>query len=145
MNPSEGGVAEGKLRSWQALADVPCGRRSLDELRAAIGAGEITTVLCAMPDLWGRMVGKRLTARTFLETALGDEGLHASLYLFVVDMDMDPRPGYAMTSWDDGFRDCRMVPDLDTLRIVPWLDMTAIVIKRTAAAAPARQTGGEER
>jgi glutamine synthetase len=128
VNPLEGVVAEDKLRSWEALADRPCGRRTLDELRHAIQAGEIATVLCVMPDLWGRLVGKRLTARTFLETALGDEGLHASLYLFVVDMDMGPRPGYAMTSWDDGFRDCRMRPDLDTLRILPWLERTAVVM-----------------
>jgi glutamine synthetase len=128
VNPLEGIEAGDKLRSWEALAEQPSGRRTLDELRAAIQAGEVATVLCVMPDLWGRLVGKRVTTNTFLKTALGDEGLHASLYLFVVDMDMDPRPGYAMTSWDDGFRDCRMVPDLDTLRIVPWLDRTALVI-----------------
>lgn len=104
------------------------GRRTLDELRANIHDGEIATVLCVMPDLWGRLVGKRVTGKTFLETATQEEGLHASLYLFVVDMDMDPRPGYAMTSWEDGFRDCRLVPDLDTLRVIPWLDRTALAI-----------------
>ena len=50
-----------------------------------------------MPDLWGRLVGKRLAPRASCRPPSGDEGLHASLYLFVVDMDMDPRPGYAMT------------------------------------------------
>jgi glutamine synthetase len=83
-------------------------------------------------------VGKRVTVKSFLDTALGDEGLHASLYLFVVDMDMDPRPGYAMTSWDDGFRDCRMVPDLVTLRVLPWLERTAIVL-----CDPADEHSGE--
>jgi glutamine synthetase len=112
-----------------AAADVqPCGRIDADELRRLGERGEIETVLCAMPDLWGRLVGKRVTVKSFFDTALGEEGLHASLYLFVVDMDMDPRPGYAMTSWDDGFRDCRMVPDLGTLRVVPWLERTAIVL-----------------
>jgi glutamine synthetase len=81
-----------------------------------------------MPDLWGRLVGKRVAPHSFVATALGDEGLHASVYLFVVDMDMDPRPGYALTSWDDGFRDCRLVPDLSTLRVIPWLNRTAMVI-----------------
>jgi glutamine synthetase len=128
VSPGDGLLAQSRVRSWEELAEQPCGRRTLEELRRAVEAGEIATVLCVMPDLWGRLVGKRLTARSFLQTALGEEGLHASLYLFVVDMDMDPRPGYAMTSWDDGFRDCRLVPDLDTLRLVPWLDKTALVI-----------------
>jgi glutamine synthetase len=112
-----------------AYAEVaPGGRISVDELGRLAGTGEIDTVVCAMPDLWGRLVGKRLAPHSFLSTALGDEGIHASLYLFVVDMDMDPRPGYKMTSWEDGFRDCHMVPDLSTLRVIPWLDRTAMVI-----------------
>jgi glutamine synthetase len=88
----------------------------------------IETVLCVVPDLWGRLMGKRVTTESFLKTALGSEGLHASLYLFVVDMDMDPRPGYELSSWHTGFSDFRMVPDLATFRVVPWLDATAIVI-----------------
>jgi glutamine synthetase len=93
-----------------------------------ISSGEIETVVCAMPDLWGRLLGKRLTGQTFLRSALTEEGLHGSLYVFVVDIDMDPKPGYALTHWADGFRDCRYVPDLSTLRVVPWLEKTAIVI-----------------
>jgi glutamine synthetase len=88
----------------------------------------IETVLCVVPDLWGRLMGKRVTTESFLKTALGGEGLHASLYLFVVDMDMDPRPGYELSNWHTGFSDFRMVPDLGTFRLVPWLDATAIVI-----------------
>jgi len=88
----------------------------------------IETVLCVVPDLWGRLMGKRVTTESFLKTGLGAEGLHASLYLFVVDMDMDPRPGYELSSWRTGFSDFRMVPDLATFRPVPWLDATAIVI-----------------
>ena len=88
----------------------------------------IETVLCVVPDLWGRLMGKRVTTESFLKTGLGAEGLHASLYLFVVDMDMDPRPGYELSSWHTGFSDFRMVPDLATFRPVPWLDATAIVI-----------------
>jgi glutamine synthetase len=88
----------------------------------------IETVLCVVPDLWGRLMGKRVTTDSFLKTALRSEGLHASLYLFVVDMDMDPRPGYQLSNWHTGFSDFRMVPDLTTFRPVPWLDATAIVI-----------------
>jgi glutamine synthetase len=109
-------------------AGMPAGRLGLEELRDQIERGRIETVICAMPDLWGRLVGKRVTAKAFLTTVLGDEGLHGSLYLFVVDMDMDPRPGYALTSWENGFLDCRFVPDLDTLRVIPWLAKTALVI-----------------
>lgn len=100
----------------------------LDRLERLIAEGEVDTVVCAMPDIWGRLLGKRLTGETFLKTALGKEGLHGSLYVFVVDMDMDPRPGYALTDWDDGFYDCRYEPDLSTLRLVPWLERTAMVI-----------------
>jgi glutamine synthetase len=88
----------------------------------------IETVLCVVPDIWGRLMGKRVTTQTFLKTALGAEGLHGSLYLFVVDMDMDPRPGYDVSSWETGFSDFRLVPDLGTLRALPWLPATAIVI-----------------
>lgn len=88
----------------------------------------VETVLCVVPDIWGRLVGKRVTVPTFLRTVLMDEGLHASLYLFVVDIDMDPRPGYPLSNWDSGFSDFRLVPDLATFRILPWLDRTAIVL-----------------
>jgi glutamine synthetase len=108
--------------------DTVGGRITLEELGRLSAAGALDTVVCAMPDLWGRLMGKRVSPHSFMSTALGEEGLHASLYLFVVDMDMDPRPGYEMTSWEDGYRDCRMVPDLDTLRVIPWLPRTAMVL-----------------
>ncbi|HZD68100.1 MAG TPA: glutamine synthetase family protein [Actinomycetes bacterium] len=98
------------------------------DLEGMVGAGEVDTVLCVMPDLWGRVVGKRVPARNFLERILGPDGLHASLYLFVVDLDMNPLPGFELTDWERGFQDFRMVPDLSTLRLVPWLEGTALVI-----------------
>lgn len=101
---------------------------TLDALEREIAEGAIDTVVCATPDIWGRLVGKRLTGRTFLKTALAEEGLHGSLYLYVVDMDMDPRPGYPLSNWETGFSDFRFVPDLTTLRRVPWLDKTAVVV-----------------
>jgi glutamine synthetase len=103
-----------------------------DEQRAAVAKRlhdeEIETVVCVVPDIWGRLMGKRVTTESFLKTALRPEGLHASLYLFVVDMDMDPRPGYELSNWRTGFSDFRMVPDLTTFRTASWLDSTAIVI-----------------
>lgn len=99
-----------------------------DAAAEVLRRGGIETVLCAVPDIWGRLVGKRVTTESFLKTALGAEGLHGSLYLFVVDMDMDPRPGYALSNWETGFSDFRLVPDLRTLRTLPWLPATAVVI-----------------
>ena len=100
----------------------------LDAIAERLRRDQVETVLCAIPDIWGRLVGKRVTTESFLKTALGSEGLHGSLYLFVVDMDMDPRPGYAVSNWNSGFSDFRLVPDVTTLRTLPWLPATAIVV-----------------
>ena len=99
--------------------------RDLDQM---LRDGEVDTVLCAVPDLWGRLVGKRVTARTFRRVLDDGGGLNASLYLFTVDMDMEPLPGFALSDWDRGFQDFAMVPDLSTLRVVPWLDRTVLVL-----------------
>ena len=73
------------------------GKVSVDELRTLADRGDIDTVICGVPDHWARLVGKRLRPKTFFETALGDEGLHGSLFLLCVDMEMEPREGYAVT------------------------------------------------
>lgn len=93
-----------------------------------IHEGEIDTVLCVFVDLQGRFMGKRVTGHFFLDDILGEEGLHACLYLVTVDMEMEPLPGYEYANWETGYGDFRMVPDLDTLRIIPWLEKTALVI-----------------
>ena len=90
--------------------------------------GDIDTVLCVFVDLQGRFMGKRVTGHYFLDEVLGEEGLHACLYLVTVDMEMEPLPGYEYANWDTGYGDFRMVPDLDTLRLIPWLEKTALVI-----------------
>ena len=79
-------------------------------------------------DLQGRFMGKRVLPDFFLEEVLGDEGLHACLYLLAIDMEMEPLPGYEYASWETGYGDFRMVPDLATLRLCPWLEKTAMVI-----------------
>jgi glutamine synthetase len=98
------------------------------QLEELADAGEIDTVLCMFTDLQGRFMGKRVLPHFFLDDVMGDEGLHACLYLLAIDMEMEPLPGYEYASWDTGYGDFRMVPDLTTLRICPWLEKTAMVI-----------------
>ena len=102
------------------------GRLDRRSLEALVRRGEIDTVLTVFPDGYARLLGKRLTARHFLEHALQD-GVHACIYLFTVDMEMEPLPGFTLTSWERGYGDMKMVPDMATLRLIPWLPKTALV------------------
>jgi len=100
---------------------------TLDELRSEVEAGTIDTVVAAFTDMQGRLLGKREQAEYFLdETA--EHGLEGCNYLLALDMEMDPQPGYAMASWEQGYGDFVMTPDLQTLRRVPWLEGTALVL-----------------
>jgi glutamine synthetase len=99
---------------------------SLAELAAAVERGEIDTVLTVLPDLYGRLVGKRITGRFFLKR-VAEGGMHACDYLLACDMEMDPVPGYQFTSWETGYGDFHCVPDLETLRRAAWLPRTALV------------------
>jgi glutamine synthetase len=98
-------------------------RRTLESL---IRRGEIDTVLAVFPDGYGRLLGKRLVGRHFLEHAV-EAGVHACIYLFTVDMEMEPLSGFTLTSWERGYGDMKMVPDMATLRAIPWLPKTALV------------------
>src|SRR2546428_926761 len=102
------------------------GRLDLTSLEQLIRQGEIDTVLTVFPDTFGRLLGKRVVGRHFLERVVA-EGLHACIYLFTVDMEMEPLPGFKLTSWERGYGDMKMVPDLPTLRLIPWLPKTALV------------------
>ena len=105
----------------------PRGMLSLDELRREAAEGRIDTVITAFPDLYGRLVGKRIHVPFFLdEIAAG--GMHVCDYLLACDMEMDPTPGYAFTSWESGYGDLHALPDLATLRRAAWLDRTALVL-----------------
>jgi glutamine synthetase len=99
----------------------------LDELRARVEAKEIDTVLLALTDMQGRLQGKRLTARHFLEEVL-ENGAEGCNYLLAVDVEMTPVDGYEMASWERGYGDFSMRPDLATLRPVPWQEATAICL-----------------
>ena len=102
------------------------GMLTVDELRSAVDEGSIDTVILAFPDLYGRMLGKRLDASFFLTDVAG--GTHACDYLFTVDMEMEPVAGYEFSNWDLGYGDVHLAPDLGTLRKLSWLDRTALVI-----------------
>ncbi|WP_108659071.1 glutamine synthetase family protein [Acuticoccus kandeliae] len=102
------------------------GNLTFDELKAAVADGTIDTVLVALVDMQGRLVGKRFHATFFVEGA-SDE-THACDYLLANDIDMEPVPGYAATNWATGYGDFVLKPDLSTLRRVPWLEATALVL-----------------
>src|SRR3954447_8053499 len=101
--------------------------RSLEELQAAVDEGAVDTVVLAFTDMQGRLQGKRLTASHFLGEVV-HHGAEACNYLLAVDVDMTPVEGYALASWDRGYGDFEMVPDLDTLRPVPWHPATVMVL-----------------
>src|SRR5439155_7984585 len=106
-------------------------RGILDEqaIRQRISNGEIDTVLVVFPDQQGRFVGKRVTGDYFVHDLLEGEGaIHACNYLLAIDMEMEPLPGYQYASWDTGYGDLKAIPDLSTLREIPWLEKTALVI-----------------
>ncbi|MGA3360750.1 MAG: glutamine synthetase family protein [Solirubrobacteraceae bacterium] len=99
----------------------------LEELREEVAKGTIDTVLLAITDMQGRLMGKRLTARHFLEE-VAEHGAEGCNYLLAVDVDMTPVEGFAMASWAGGYGDFVMRPDLETLRLVPWQEATALCI-----------------
>jgi glutamine synthetase len=99
----------------------------VQQLRDLVGSGQVDTVLVAMTDMQGRLQGKRCGARYFVEEVL-KHGTEGCSYLLAVDVDMNTVGGYAMSSWERGYGDMVMAPDLDTLRLVPWLEATAMVL-----------------
>ncbi|MFN3822538.1 MAG: glutamine synthetase family protein [Pseudorhodobacter sp.] len=102
------------------------GNMTLKELNAAAKSGEIDTVIAAAVDMQGRLTGKRFHVQNFLDTAW--EETHCCNYLIATDMEMNTVQGYRSTSWEAGYGDYVMKPDLSTLRRIPWLPATALVI-----------------
>ena len=97
---------------------------AMDELKTLIDGDQIDTVLAVFPDHYGRLVGKRLTPGYFIENS----HFYCCDYLLSTSMEMDPQPGFEMSSWEQGYGDMVSVPDLDTLRRIPWLPKTALVM-----------------
>lgn len=102
------------------------GMLTFEELKAHVSSGDIDTVLVCIADMQGRLIGKRFQAEFFLDSA--HEETHACDYLLANDIDMEPVPGYKAASWDKGYGDFTMKPDLATLRRIPWLEGTALVL-----------------
>lgn len=102
------------------------GTLSFDDLKSHVEDGSIDTVLVCLVDMQGRLMGKRFHAVNFVETSY--EETHCCNYLLATDLEMATPDGYASTSWKSGYGDYVMKPDLDTIRLVPWLDGTAMVL-----------------
>ena len=100
---------------------------TLDELRDLVAKGEIDTVVLAMTDMQGRLQGKRLDAEAFVNE-IAAHGAEACNYLLAVDMEMATVPGLARTSWESGYGDFVLKPDLSSLRPMPWLEGTALCL-----------------
>ena len=99
---------------------------SLPDLAAQVEAGTVDTVLACIVDMQGRLMGKRFHAAHFVSEAW--EETHCCNYLLATDIEMSTPDGYAATSWERGYGDYVMRPDLSTLRLLPWLEGTAMVI-----------------
>ncbi|HTW20811.1 MAG TPA: glutamine synthetase family protein [Mycobacteriales bacterium] len=106
---------------------MPVAPLTLDELRADVAGGAIDTVIVAIIDMQGRLQGKRCDAEFFLDAVAG-HGTEGCNYLLAVDVEMNTVDGYAMSSWERGYGDLVMAPDFATLRRVPWMPGTAMVL-----------------
>src|SRR5919109_2472 len=103
------------------------GMLSLEELERDVQEGTIDTVVAAFTDMQGRLFGKRIQGEYFLEEVT-EHGIEGCDYLLALDMEMEPVPGYELANWEKGYGDFGIVPDLATLRRIPWLDRTALVL-----------------
>jgi len=99
---------------------------TFDDLKKDVAEGRIDTVLACMVDMQGRLMGKRFHAQFFVDS--GYKETHSCNYLLATDMEMETVPGYKATSWEKGYGDYALKPDLSTLRRVPWLEGTALVL-----------------
>jgi glutamine synthetase len=110
---------------------------TVDQLARQIEADAIDTVISAVCDMQGRLVGKRVTGRFFVEHCL-EHGTHFCTYLLGTDMEMKTPDGFALMNWETGYGDYLARPDWETLRVIPWLEKTALVL----ADAVDEATGG---
>ncbi len=106
---------------------VRSGNLEVSELNAMIDRGDIDTVIIAFTDMQGRLVGKRVAGR-FFKDEISHHGAECCNYLLAVDVEMNTVAGYSMSSWERGYGDMAMIPDFDTLRLIPWLPGTALVM-----------------
>jgi glutamine synthetase len=102
------------------------GKLSFDELKSRVAEGSVDTVLACFVDMQGRLTGKRFHAVNFVETSFKET--HCCTYLLATDLEMSTPVGYAATSWETGYGDYIMAPDLSTIRLTPWLEGTVMVL-----------------
>ena len=102
------------------------GNLSFDDLKSGVKKGEIDTVLACIVDMQGRLMGKRLVAQFFIDS--GWKETHCCNYLLATDLEMATPDGYASTSWESGYGDYVMKPDLKTIRLAPWQEGCALVL-----------------
>jgi glutamine synthetase len=105
---------------------------TFDDLKTQVVHGEVDTVVVAFTDMQGRLMGKRLHAEFFVEETEAGHPVEGCNYLLALEMEMDPVPGYEIASWEQGYGDFELVPDLSTLRRIPWLEATALVLSDVA-------------
>ena len=110
----------------------------LEELEGMVRSGEIDTLVVAITDMQGRLVGKRVQAQAFLAGVIS-HGAHFCTYLLGTDMEMNTPDGFALMNWETGYGDWIAEPVWDTLRVLPWLEKTALVL----ADATDGETGDE--
>ena len=108
------------------MVGMATGNLTVEQLRKLVDSKEIDTVIIGFTDMQGRLVGKRASARLFLEE-LAQHGAECCNYLLAVDVENNTVDGYAISSWERGYGDMAMMPDLDTLRLTPWMPGTAMV------------------
>ncbi|HMJ00320.1 MAG TPA: glutamine synthetase family protein [Gaiellaceae bacterium] len=101
---------------------------TLKELEQAVSDGSIDTIVVAFTDMQGRLMGKRVQGKFFVEGGIADHGIEGCNYLLALEMEGDPVPGYEMASWERGYGDFTANPDLASLRRIPWLEATALVL-----------------
>ena len=103
------------------------GMLTVPELQNLVDSGEIDTVIISFTDMQGRLVGKRMSARLFVEDTIS-HGAECCNYLLAVDVENNTVPGYEFSSWEKGYNDMAMIPVMSTLRLVPWIPHTAMVM-----------------
>jgi glutamine synthetase len=116
-----------KASSASTNGEVAQASLTLDALERGVKDKSVDTVVLALVDMEGRLVGKRLTARNFLESAV-PHGAESCEYLLATDVEMSPQQGYGLAGWNRGFGDFQLKPDLTTLRLMPWHAGCALVI-----------------
>jgi glutamine synthetase len=120
-----GAASDGRAAASGAPAAEPA--LTLAELGERVAEGATDTVVVAMTDMQGRLVGKRVDGEFFLQE-VARHGVEGCKYLLALDMENNPVEGYDLVNWEMGYGDFVLAPDLSTLRNIPWLDRTALVL-----------------